>query len=305
MLAFTLSDIYIIPGNGTNTSPILPAIPYLTGIGLGNYNALDINGGLIGFYTTDKQFVIFDPSAGLSYVGFPIGNLLRQNNGQAGTTWTPSKAYVTWYVNGEDAAWYLADGVNGWYRMINTPAPESGLTWSTFATIQGHGCGAIASIETSPGVHNLLIGQTTSTADILARDLDATTDAGSTISNGTTYAVYAVIGSIVLANPGQIAKIAFITTDSVKVGSPLVLGIILDEALPYYTGSFDILKHWETDPPGLPESSSILGQRFYLAEDKDTTSYCRHLQVLVQWPAEDAQNELQTLTIFGAFEVEQ
>ncbi|HKM80694.1 MAG TPA: hypothetical protein VJY15_06995, partial [Candidatus Acidoferrum sp.] len=37
MLVFTVSDIYIIAGNGTATSPILPAIPYLTGIGLANY----------------------------------------------------------------------------------------------------------------------------------------------------------------------------------------------------------------------------------------------------------------------------
>jgi hypothetical protein len=140
---------------------------------------------------------------------------------------------------------------------------------------------------------------------ILARSITATTDGGSTDSNGSTYAAYAVIGSIVLAQPGQIAKIAFITTESVNVGSPLILGVITDEALPYYTGSFDILKHWVTDPPNLPPSSSILAQRFYMAENEDLLAYCRHLQISVQWPAEAAQNELQTLTIFGAYEVEQ
>jgi hypothetical protein len=308
MLVFTVSDVYIIAGNGTLMSPILPAIPYLTGVGLGNYNALDVNGGLIGFYTTDRQFVIFDPSAGLQYVGFPIGNLLRLNNGLPGSSWTPSAAYVAWYINGEDAGWYIADGQNGWYRVINTPAPEAGsVTWSTFALLEGTtgNCGAIANIEVSPGQHQLLIGQPFDSSNIMARDIDATTDNGTTESNGTTYAAYAVIGSIILSNPGQVAKIAFVTTESVRTGSPLVLGVILDEALPYYQGSFDILKHWVPDPPDLPESQSIWAQRFYLAEDEDTTAYCRHLQILVQWPAENAQNELQTMTVFGAYEVEQ
>jgi hypothetical protein len=305
MLVFTVSDIYIIAGNGTTTNPILPAIPYLTGVGLGSYNALDINGGLIGFFTTDNQFVLFDPSAGLHYVGFNIGNLFRLNNNQAGTSWNSSNVYVSWHVNGEDQAWYVADGTNGWYRLIATPAPEQGsVAWSPFASISG-GAGAIKSIETAPGVHNLLVGQTGSSSVILDRDLTATTDGGSAGDNGTKYLSYGVLGSIVLAQPGQIAKIAFLTTDSVKVGSPLILGVILDEALPYFTGSFDILKHWVSDPPGLPESTSILSQRFYLAEDEQTAAYCKHLQVLFQWPAEAALNELQTFTIFGAYEVEQ
>jgi hypothetical protein len=305
MLVFTVSDIYIIAGNGTTTNPILPAIPYLTGVGIGSYNAIDINGGLLGFFTTDKQFVLFDPSAGLHYVGFNIGDQFRKNNGQPGTSWNPSNVYVAWHINGEDQAWYVADGTNGWFKLIATPAPEQGsVSWSPFASIQG-GAGAIKSVETEPGVHNLLVGQTGATSVILSRNLDATTDGGSGISNGTPYAAYGVMGSIVLAQPGQIAKIAFMTTDSVKVGSPLILGAIFDEALPYFTGSFDILKNWVTDPPGLPESTSILSQRFYVAEDEQSSAYCKHLQVLFQWPAEAAQNELQTFTIYGAYEVEQ
>lgn len=304
MLVFTLSDVYIIAGNGTASSPILPAIPYLIGVGLGNYNSLDVNGGLIGFFTTDAQFVIFNPSAGLDYVGFNIGDQFRLNNGIAGQSWSASKVYVAWYINGEDQGWYVADGTNGWFRLIATPAPEQGnVAWSPFATIQGT-AGAIASIETSPGVHQLLVGQTSSTGNILSRNLSATTDNGTTGANGTAYNAYGVIGSIILANPGQIAKIAYITTVSVKTGSPLILGVLLNEALPYYQGSFDVLKRWTPDPPNLPESKSFYRQRFYLAEDEQTSAYCMDLQVMIQWPAEAAMNELQAFTIFGAYEVE-
>jgi hypothetical protein len=311
MLVFTVSDIFIISGNGTSSNPLNPALPYFTGIGLGNYNALDVNGGLIGFFTTDKQFVIFNPSAGVSYVGFNIGDQFRKNNGRPGTSWSPQTAYVSYYTNGEDVGWFVGDAVNGWYKLIPTPAPEQGgVAWSPFATILSLdslsatvGVRAIKSIETSPGVHSLLVGQNSSAGYILARDLDASTDGGTSLTNGTKYIASAVIGSIVLASPGQVAKIAYITTESVLTGSPLTIGVLLDDAIPYFQGSFDTIKTWVDDPPGLPVSRSFYAQRFYLSETEEP-AYARHLQILIQWPAEAVNNELQTLTIFGAYEVE-
>jgi hypothetical protein len=309
MLVFTIADIYIIAGAGTSTNPILPAIPYEQNIGLANYNALDINGALIGWYTTDKQFIIFDPSGGLNYAGNPIGDQLRLNNGQPGQSWNPAKVYVAWYANGEDMGWYLGDGVNGWYKLISTPSPETGECWSPFATIQTSSSNvgnisAIASVKTAPGVHALVMGPSTSNGKLCFRSITATTDNGTTDSNGTTYQAIAIFGSYVLAQPGQVAKVAFLTFDSVRVGSPLVLGVLIDEALPYYTGSFDIIKNWVNDPPNLPQSKSILGQRFYLSDNPDDAAYLRHMQFSVQWPAEAAMNELQAFAIFGAYEVE-
>ena len=71
--------------------------------------------------------------------------------------WNPNTAYVTWHSSGEDKAWFLSDGTTGWYRIGVTPSPEQGVTISPFATIVG-GAEAVQSIETSPGVHQLLVG---------------------------------------------------------------------------------------------------------------------------------------------------
>jgi len=151
----------------------------------------------------------------------------------------------------------------------------------------------------------LILGPAGSTVHILNRDTTATSDGGTTPGNGTAYPAFGVLGSYVLAQPGQVAQVAFITTDSVRVGSPLILGILIDEALPYFTGSFEILKDWTPDPPGLPLSKSLIGQRFYLSELPDSAAACRHMQVMIQWPAEAAPNELQSFTIFGCFVQEQ
>ena len=136
-IIFTVSDIYIIQGNGTVISPIQSALPLIPGIGLLSYNALDFNGSTMGFFTTDGQFLILDPAAGVTNAGFPLGDQFRLNNGQPGTTWNPANIYVTWHVQGEDQAWYIADGKYGWNRLMTTPAPETGYTWSPFATITG------------------------------------------------------------------------------------------------------------------------------------------------------------------------
>jgi hypothetical protein len=320
MLVCTLSDVYVIP---INNGAIGTASIYVPGMGLSSYNALDVNGALIGLFTTDHQFVQFNPSVGVDVVGNPIANILRLDYiDEPGMAWNPADAYVAWYVNGEDMGWFLADGRFGWYRLITTPAPEKGEAWSPFATVNpvttygyaSQGCGAIKAVEVAPGDHRLLtgpalLGGTDGFGSILYRDLDASTDGGVGMANGgylvngSTYSAYGVFGSYVCAHPGQIAMINFITTDQVNVGSPLILGVIFDEALPYYEGSFDIIKNWVTDPPNLPESSSILGQRFYMSEagDGDTAAMCRHCQILIQWPAEAALNELQSFTIFGSF----
>jgi hypothetical protein len=301
VLVFTVSDVYIIPTQG---GTIYPSLPYAPGIGISSYNALDINGPEIGFFTTDSQFLLFNPSGGLGVQSSPIADQLQLNNGTPGQSWSAPNVYVAHYAKGQDMAWFLADGTNGWYKLISTPAPDGpGSCWSPFATIEG-GVKALKSVETSPGVHALVLGPTGS-GKIRLRSVNATTDGGSTGSNGTPYPANAVFGSYVLVQPGQVAQVAFITTDSVNVGSPLILGVLIDEALPYFTGSFEILKRWESDPPGLPPSKSILGQRFYLAELPDSAAACRHMQILVQWPAEAAMNELQAFTIFGCIVQEQ
>lgn len=281
-LIFTVSDIYLIQGNGTSSSPLFP-IPYLPSIGILSYNALSQNGTLLGLFTSDSQFLVLDPSAGTQEIGFPIGDLLTADI-------DPTSVYVTWHVSGsQDKAWYVADGSTGWYRLNPTAAPESGITWAPFATIVG-GVKAIRSTEVSPGVHKLLLGPVTSGL-ILNRDLSVNTD------NGSNYAdCFFSIGNIVLAQPGQIAELGFFTTDSIAIGSRPTVAILLDEI----DGNFEELTHFEDDPPQLAPSQTTYAQRFYVSAG-DVPALCRHMQIKIEWPQENIQNELLSLTLFGGF----
>ena len=66
--------------------------------------------------------------------------------------------------------------------------------------------------------------------------------------NGTPYDSYAVLGSLVLAQPGQLAYVKLITTDSQMVGSPLTLKVQLDEIAPLSAGYFEDLTSIRSRP---------------------------------------------------------
>jgi len=271
----------LISGNGTSTSPLFP-VPFLPGKGISSYNALANNGTLTYMFTTAQSVMAIDPNGGYSDLGFPIGDQFQQSN------WNSSNVYLAWHEYGEDVSLFVCDGQTGWFRCNPTPSPESGQTWSPFATITG-GVKAIQSIEVSPGVRKLLMGSVT-TGPILNRDLTTNAD------NGTAYPAWFSIGSLVFAQPGQIAELAFITTDSVAIGVPLSLSVLLDEI----SGNFENLPDWEPDPPKLEPSLTTFGQRFYLLNG-DNPALCRHAQIRIDWAIENQPSELLSVTVFGGF----
>lgn len=225
LLVFTDSDLGIISG-GPNIGTMFPNI-YIPGLGLSSGNALAVRGGLIDLFTADNQVVTLDPNMGVSKVGTPIGDQLLKYGSQT-TTFNPSTAYVTFHIQGlNDEAMFVADGSTGWFRCVTNQAPDaaiSGPVWSPKASIVG-GCKAIRSLEVAPGQHALLIGATSANQPVLVRDSTYTTFT----DNASAYAANFIFGSMVLANPGQLAELGFLTCEFAKLGTSPVLSVMLDE----------------------------------------------------------------------------
>lgn len=276
LIVFTTSDVYIIPGTTTASFYSVPFVPRL---GLLSYNAVSVNGNIIYMQSADGHVLSFDPTSGVSEIGFPIGDKFD-------VTYNPAKTYVGFHISGSrDKAVYVADGVTGWYRMNPTSAPETGVTWSPFATILG-GVGCVQSVETAPGVWNLLM-YSTGTGQIWKRDLTSFLD------GVTPYSWFATIGSIVLAQPGELAEISFFQTECTVGGSHPTLSVLLNEV----SGTFEFLPS-SVNASVLPPSTSLYTDWFYLTQGAQP-AICRHLQLKVSFPAENFQNELLTYTIFG------
>jgi hypothetical protein len=284
ILVFLTSDVYAILG-GPIFDTFFPT-PMVPGIGLIHYNALDIHGGVTFFYTADNQFISMDPSGGAQRMGGPIADQLQN--------FSASQVYVTVHESGNDNCIILSNGTTGWYRLNPYQFPNGNQVWSPFATITG-GAGAVLSIEVSQGVHRLLVGGIGANTFILQRDFSTYTD------NGTPYTCFATIGSMNLASPGQIAGLTFANVRAAKVGTAPALSFLLNEV----TGTFTPFPNSQPYPwqiygkTGAP--ASIYSNAYYF-RDAGVPALCEHLQIKVNFPAENFANEVFTFSLFGVIE---
>jgi hypothetical protein len=290
LIVFTVDSTYVIAGGPQLAS--FYSQPLIPGTGLLSFNALDMLGSIIYLFSSDRQFLSIDPSAGESEVGFPIGDQLA--------TFNPLNAYVTAHISGSsDKAVYVADGSTGWYRMNPNQAPEGGAVWSPFAAITG-GAKAVRSIETTPGVHELLVGATGGGDTIAKRDLTVFAD------EGTAYQSDFTMGTIVLAQPGQMAELEFITLDLPRIGTAPTVSYLLDET----SGTFTVFNSSPiSEPPELygntTHPATLFSNRYYFnatpqGGGNPPPAWCRFLQIKIDYGnADTVQNELYTLTIFG------
>jgi hypothetical protein len=280
LLVFTTDDTYIILGTNTAT---FYAMPFQLGLGILGYNALDVQGSNIFLYTSDRQFIQMT-SAGINQIGYAIGDTLQA---QFDPT---TDIHVASLIQGTfDQAVFIGDAVGSWYRCNWNQPPEGGPAFSPKALIT-NGFTHFQQVETSPGFHQLLMFQNLGAQSIvLYRDPNTFTD------NGTSYGAFLTVGSIVLAQPGQLAEVVSITTELQQRGTQPAVSVLLEEI----AGNFEVLPNGVPDPPGLVPSNSVLAQRFYLTQSQNTVD-CRHLQIKLQFIPEPFKNELLTLSIWGA-----
>jgi hypothetical protein len=280
LVVFTVRDCYIILGSATAADPLYMTT-FIDGLPLRSYDAFTTHLTTPYLMTGTSMVIALDPSAGITEASFPIADLIEEE-------FDPAASYVSYHVqSSQDHALYVSDGATGWYRLSATTAPESGNSWSTKANLT-EPCSAVQSIEITPGSSRLLIGPGPAGGPILFRDQTVNTDDGIPYPANTTF------GSVVLAQPGQLAALAFITLESVLIGTKPTLSILMGEI----SGTFEQLNRTRQDPTNLPPSATLYSDRYHFMQNQ-TPAWCRHFQMDIAWPAEDAANELLTFTIFG------
>jgi hypothetical protein len=293
LLAWTASDVMCMYGDGTANNPFFPKT-YAADISLLNYDALHTVGSTIHAFTGSRKQISFDPSAGYTETGFPIGDQFKKvtTGGISAKLYDPTTTFVTWHEQDSgDTGLFVADGSVGWFRYSPVTSPESGFLWSPRAAIEG-GTSAVQSVETTPGTFNLLIGPH-SNGPILMRDFSVNSD------EGTPYAdTYGVIGSMQLCQPYQVAEVAGLVIDSIRVGTAPTVGCLFGEIAPTDEVPFDMLDKTGVDPPLLEESVTLYNDRFSTLQN-GVCPLCRHMQLLFQWTSEDFPSEMLTHTVYG------
>jgi hypothetical protein len=308
LLIFTTSGVYFSGIGGANSDQPLAPAPWMAGKvgGLMSYNALDVVGSTIYIVNSKKMCKAVEISAGESEVGFPVGDVLAGKSavpvlaGVSSTGLNPATVYVSYHEqDSTDTGLYLATPGNAgsawWMRMNATPAPETGLVWSPPA-VSAQGYSAVQSVETSPGIHQLLMGPPAAGGPILFRDPTTNAD------NGTSFTAYADIGALVLAFGGQAALLYFITTDCIAIGSRPTVSVLLQNLGGHANmGTYGaVLPLYTADPPqlGPAESATVYNDRWWLSGTQQP-AYCRYMTLEIAWPAENYPNELLSYTLFG------
>jgi hypothetical protein len=284
ILVFLTNNVYAILG-GPVFDTFFPS-PMVPGVGLLHYNALDVHGGVIYLFTADNQFISFDPSGGAQRMGGPIADKLQFFNS--------NNTFVTVHESGNDNCIIVADGATGWYRLNPSQFPNGSQVWSPFAAITG-GAGAVLSIEVSQGVHRLLVGGVGNNANILQRDFTTFRD------NGTPYTCFGTIGSLVLAQPGQIAGVTFANVRCVRTGTAPTVSFLLNEISGAFT-TFPQAQAYPWQIYGQTGQPSSLYSNAYYFRAAGVPALCEHLQIKVAFPAENFQNEVLTMSLFGVVE---
>jgi hypothetical protein len=305
-LVFLTDSIQEILG-GPSTGSFY-SVELASGIGLGNYNALDTYMGEIYFFSADGQLMTLNPALSAQTIGFALGDQFVNlpSSGVSDATWIPSKVYVAALQAGIDNALFVGDGSTGWYRC--NPHQVPGLAqgpqpvWSPFAKIT-NGCQMLYTTEISPGIKKLLIGSTLPNEPILERSLSVFTD------NGTQYDAFFVMGAITLAWPGQLAVLKHLEMDFSQSGynttgyHPTV-SFLIDEFAGTFT-PFTLLPVY--DPPSLygrtTSPTSYSPNRYYFSGTR-AIARGRFIQIKVDFGTTPNGDEMNNLTIFGRLLVE-
>jgi hypothetical protein len=294
LIVFTTSDIWVVLGQGTPTSPFY-LVNFQQGIGMASQDAFGVNGSTAYAMLSSHQLVSIDPGAGELEVGFPIADYFDN-------FMDPSLAYLTWHQGrSADTALYVANGSSYWMRLAAVSAPESGNVWSPAGVIRSPGkVRAMISAEITPGEKVLLVGPHVDGNPILQRDSTVNSD------NGVPYPAHGTLAAVVLAQPGATAGVQYVVTEEKMIAgaSAALVKMLFDEiddgdGVYIHGADWRVLRNVTPDPPNLAPQKSIRTQRLWANQDPSTVIRCRFYQQDISWPAEDHPNELYTNTIYG------
>lgn len=254
------------------------AQPLLQKFGILSPNCLAQDGDQLYVYTSARQYWSLNANTGKSEDGFAIGDVL-------GSTFDPTKTYLTLHRAGEDVGVFLSDGSTNMLRYALNSS-----SWCTIAQPVG-GVAAIGSIETALGVYGLMMARPGGSSLIYERSLTTFQDGGS------SYPAFATIGSLNLSAMGMPpAQVGGLVVQAAAAGGGTMptVGVLANEI----SGMFVNVPFTVPDPHENPASSSLFMQRFdWMGIQQQLPALVRHMQVQLTWGSTNTPDELFGLGI--------
>jgi hypothetical protein len=296
LLIHDLDEILVVRGTSTTSFTVNS---FIRDIGTWNYNAVDTDGSNVYIFTADRQFLVLTASGMEEVGGGVIADQLQNVD--------PTQAYVTIYRSGLDAMVFLFDIANQVLYPFNTRQNA----WCLPALLKMPNITGAGAMEIKPGVWKYLIcsnGANGLVPQLSQRDLGTFTDLG------TAYAPNVVVGTIQEADPGTLAKMENLYLELTNAGSVPTVSILPNDAGvtltnppgSQITGKFLTLISPVPDPPtygadpvnyrSLRYNWQSIATQIY---NPSSAAAVKYVQILIQFAAESAQNEVLGLGLSG------
>lgn len=267
-------ELWAIVGGPTTLSFYPQQI--LQNFGVLSPNCMIADGDTLYIYTSTQQLFQLTFS-GQTEIGYPIADLLAN-------TFTPTASYLAVHRNGPDEGLFISDGSANVMRYSIAKS-----IWCPLATVVG-GISAIGSVQTQPGIHQLLAGTGVGSQSPLSRNTGAFTDGAS-----STYTAFATIGSIILSPMGSagLTKIkSFVVASAKEGGTAPTLSVLPNEI----SGSFTSIPFSNQDPYQLPATTTVDRKEYqWLGIQSPLPNAMRHVQVKLSFIAEAEPGEIYAL----------
>lgn len=279
LMVFLKDDLHLI--EGVDASSYF-AHPFAVNMGISYARAEFYDGQTMFIYTTSRQLHAVSPG-NQDEIGYDINDQLQQ-------FFDPTKTSVVVHRGpSTDFALFISNGVDKIFRY----APGKG--WSPVGQYDTTGLGAIGSIETSPGVIQLLVSGPqvgpSESLKVYFRDYTSYQDAG------VPYTGFVTVGGIALSDdPGVLVPVNNIVLQMTAAGSDPSVSILLNEL----TGTFQQLSAKDGpifDPPTARPPSTTLRQKRWWSQDslEPIIERANTLFVRIDFPAENAKSEVLSL----------
>lgn len=274
LMVFLKDDLHVI--EGTDISSYY-AHPFAVNFGISNPRAEFYDGQTMFIYTTSRQLHAVSPG-NQEEIGYDIAGELQANFDPTLTKVVVHRGPST------DFALFISNGVDKMFRY----APNKG--WSPIGIYETTSIGAISSIETQPGLIQLLCAPSTGIPFVYFRDYTSYQD------KSVPYEASATIGGIALVDPGELIPVNNIILQMTAAGSDPSVSILLNEL----SGDFQQLSAKDGpifDPPiARPPSTTLRQKRYWCADSLEPIiERANTIFVKLDFLAENAKSEVLSL----------
>jgi len=271
LLVFTSNKIYLVDGVLVDEFSVRQLRSRL---GVLSQFCVANDGDIVYLYSTFKE--ILRISDRVENIGLPLDPDVDLD------TFNPATSHLTVHREGSGGSLYLSDN-NGKVLRFGFETE----TWSPMWNLGADSGGAIASLQTSIGNYDILIGPKSGQSGFVHK-VDPTTFS----DDGDDIEPFATFGNLMLAPPEGlgVARRAFIQQLGASVPTlsfrPEEVGSV---------AAFSTVLSQTDEPPNLPQSSSMKSFAWnFAANDSATPLICRHVQVKLEWDSDAEATELLT-----------